>query len=428
MEGISCAVSNDKLLAFRQSTESTSLYNMYDFLIIGGGIVGLSTAWQLQQQRPDSSILLLEKESRVAAHQTGRNSGVLHAGIYYTPGSLKAQFCKEGVDATIQFCNEHDIPVEQCGKLVVATNDLEHERMLALYERAQENGLEVELLDGEELRLREPNIVGIGAIFVRTTGIADFPRISEQFAVNFEQLGGEVRLDSEVASIDETDAGISVSLTDGTTLQSQFLIACGGLMADRLAMMQGIDINFRIIPYRGEYFQLPATKNDIVKHLIYPIPDPDLPFLGVHLTRMIDGSVTVGPNAVQAWKREGYGRINLNLRDIASMFSFPGFWRVLWSNLGTGVRETWSSIFKRRYLRRVQVYCPSLSVKDLLPYRTGVRAMAVERDGTIVHDFLFAETKRSLHVCSAPSPAATSAIPIGRYICSKVVNTEETGV
>jgi L-2-hydroxyglutarate oxidase len=396
---------------------------MYDYIIVGGGIVGLSTAWQLQQQKPEAAILLLEKEPRVAAHQSGRNSGVLHAGVYYTPGSLKAKFCKEGVEATIAFCQEHDIPVEQCGKLVVATDAAEYERMLTLFERAIENGLDVKLLSSEELREREPNIVGAGAIYVATTGIADYPRICKQFASNLIALGGEVRFDSEVAVIEEGEESVEVSFSDGATVRTKYLIACGGLMADRLATMQGIDIDFKIIPFRGEYFQLPADKNDIVKHLIYPIPKPNMPFLGVHLTRMIDGSVTVGPNAVPGWKREGYGRVNFNLKEVIAMLAFPGYWRIMFANFRTGLCEIWDSIYKRGYLKRIQAYCPSLSVNDLRPYPTGVRGMAVRRDGTMIDDFLFVETQRSLHVCNAPSPAATSAIPIGRHICSKVLNS-----
>ena len=396
---------------------------VYDYLIIGGGIVGLSTAWQLQRRKPDSVILLIEKESDFATHQTGRNSGVVHAGIYYTPGSLKAQFCREGVDASIAFCRDNDIPVDQCGKLIVATNDTEHGRMLALYERAQENGLDVELLDAAELKRREPNIVGTGAIFLKTTAITDYAAISRSMASKFRELGGQVRLESEVAGIVETDDDITVSLTDGSRVESKYLIACGGLMADRLAKMQGIDIDFQIIPFRGEYYQLPPEKNDIVGHLIYPVPNPDLPFLGIHLTRMIDGSVTVGPNALQGWKREGYGRININIKDILSMAFFSGFWNMLRKNFRTGLREIRNSVYKRGYLKQVHKYCPSITTDDLLPYRTGVRAMAVLRDGTLLDDFLFVESPRSLHVCSAPSPAATSAIPIGAYVCDKLLDS-----
>jgi len=392
---------------------------VYDYLIIGGGIVGLSTAWQLQQRKPDSSILLLEKESELATHQTSRNSGVIHAGIYYTPGSLKAKFCKVGVEATIAFCRQYGIPVEQCGKLIVASNDEEHERLLGLFERASDNGLDVELLDASELRHREANIIGTGAIFLRTTGIADYPAITKEFANQFKKLGGEVRLNSVVTNLHESSGAVTATLADGQEISAGFLIVCGGLMADRLAMMQGIDIDFRVIPFRGEYYQLPPDKTDIVKHLIYPVPNPELPFLGIHLTRMIDGSVTVGPNALQGWKREGYGRININARDILEMVRFPGFWKALRNNFRTGLREIRNSIWKRGYLKQIHKYCPSITIDDLLPYRTGVRAMAVKRDGSLVDDFLLVESPRSLHVCNAPSPAATSAIPIGAHICDR---------
>ena len=393
---------------------------MFDYLIVGGGIVGLSTAWQLKQRDPDCSVLLLEKESDFALHQTGRNSGVIHAGIYYTPGSLKAQFCREGVEATIAFCNAHQIPVEQCGKLIVATNDDEHERLLSLYDRAQHNGLDVELLNAKELGDREPNVTGQGAIFLKTTGITDYPAMTKAMANVFRKLGGEIRLDSEVVDIEESTDKIAIQLADGCRFESEYLIACGGLMADRLALMQGIDIDFRIIPFRGEYYQLPVEKNGLIKHLIYPVPNPELPFLGIHLTRMIDGSITIGPNALQGWKREGYGRINLNLRDIASMLLFSGFWQLIRKNFRTGLRELSNSLWRRGYLSQVRKYCPAISLDDLQPYPAGVRAMAVLRDGSMVHDFLFEETARSLHVCSAPSPAATSAIPIGRYIIDRV--------
>jgi (S)-2-hydroxyglutarate dehydrogenase len=402
---------------------------VYDYLIIGGGIVGLSTAWQLQQRKPDSSILLLEKESCLAMHQTGRNSGVVHAGIYYTPGSLKAKFCKNGREATVEFCHQHGIPVQECGKLIVASNDEEHEHLLALFDRANDNGLDVELLDASELHRREPNIIGTSAIFLRTTGITDFAAIASKFGQEFERLGGEIRLNSSVRNLQESSDAVTATLANGQEIPTRFLIACGGLMADRLAMMQGIDINFQVIPYRGEYYQLPPGKNDIVRHLIYPVPNPELPFLGIHLTRMIDGSVTVGPNALQGWKREGYGRVNINLRDVFAMILFPGFWNALRKNLKTGLREFRNSISKRGYLKQIHKYCPSIEIDDLLPYRTGVRAMAVQRDGTLVDDFLLVESPRSLHVCNAPSPAATSAIPIGAHVCDLVdlaVSTSST--
>ncbi len=392
----------------------------YDFVIVGGGIVGLSTAWQLQQRQPEKKILLLEKEDQFAKHQTGHNSGVIHAGIYYAPGSLKAKFCKEGVDATIEFCEQNGIDYEQCGKLLVATDDIEHERMLALFERAKVNGLQVELLDAQQLKQREPNIVGTGAIFVKTTGIVDFQQVCIKMAERFREIGGETRLNTEVTQLLESDEGIMVGTKSNNNVLTKFLITCSGLMADRSTKMMGIDTDFQIIPYRGEYYRLPASKNNIVNHLIYPIPDPDLPFLGVHLTRMIDGSVTVGPNAVQGWKREGYGRININLKDCWDMLTFPGFWKATKENFKTGLIETKNSWWKPGYLKLVQKYCPSVELSDLQPYPAGIRAQAVMKDGSMVHDFLFAESPRSLHVCNAPSPAATSAIPIGGYICDKI--------
>ena len=401
---------------------------MYDYVIIGGGIVGLSTAWQLRQRKPASRILLLEKEAQVASHQTGHNSGVIHAGVYYAPGSLKAKFCKAGMAATIQFCQDNDIQYQQCGKLLVATNEIELERMHALFERSRENGLDVELIDTEELHRREPAIKGIGAFLVKATGIVDYQKICIRMAKLFAELGGEVRLNACVTNLRESANSIAVTTADGETLETRYLITCAGLMADRVTRMLGIDIDFQIIPYRGEYFRLPAAKNNIVKHLIYPIPDPDLPFLGVHLTRMIDGSVTVGPNAVQGWKREGYGRINISPRDVTSMLAFPGFWKVALKNLKSGIAETCDSVWKPGYLKRVQKYCPSIRLRDLEPYPAGIRAQAVLRDGTLVHDFLFAESARSLHVCNAPSPAATSAIPIGEYICDKVVAVQPPAV
>lgn len=396
---------------------------VYDYIIIGGGIVGVSTAWQLQQRHPDKKVLLLEKESVYSKHQTGHNSGVIHAGVYYAPGSLKAKFCKQGVKATMEFCDKHNVPYEQCGKLLVATTELEVERMKALFERCKENELDVEMLNAEQLKQREPNIVGLGGFFVKDTAIVNYQQVTTKMAEEFIELGGDALLNHEVVGLTETADKVEVNAQHYgalKTFEGRFLITCSGLMADRTTKMLGIPTNFQIIPFRGEYYQLPEKYNKIVNHLIYPIPDPDLPFLGVHLTRMIDGSVTVGPNAVQGWKREGYGRINISLRDIADMVRFPGFWRVLRNNWKTGIIETKNSLWKPGYLKLVQKYCPQLSLSDLQPYPAGIRAQAVMKDGSLVHDFLFAESPRSLHVCNAPSPAATSAIPIGGYICDKV--------
>lgn len=397
---------------------------MYDYIIVGGGIVGVSTAWQLKQAYPNKSILLLEKESGFAKHQTGHNSGVIHAGVYYAPGSLKADFCKRGVERTIEFCAKHDIPVENCGKLLVATDDAEMERMNALYQRCHDNGIEVELLDAVQLKLAEPNITGLGAILVKTTSIVNYTRVTEMMAKEFTELGGQVSLGTEVIAAKELPEEVQLTCkVDGQTLQlnGRFMITCSGLMADRMTKMLGIETDFQIVPYRGEYYLLDEKHNQVVNHLIYPIPDPELPFLGVHLTRMIDGTVTVGPNAVQGWKREGYGAVNFSLKDTWQMLNFAGFWKVTAKHLKTGLVEFKNSWWKPGYLKLVNKYCPSITVNDLKPYPAGIRAQAVMKDGTLVHDFLFAESPRSLHVCNAPSPAATSAMPIGEYICEKVI-------
>ncbi|MBY8119896.1 L-2-hydroxyglutarate oxidase [Vibrio fluvialis] len=397
----------------------------FDYVIVGGGIVGVSTAWQLKQQYPDKSILLVEKEAGFSRHQTGHNSGVIHAGVYYAPGSLKADFCKRGVERTLSFCAKHDIPVENCGKLLVATNEVEFERMQALFERCLQNELDVELLDAAQLKLAEPNITGLGAIYVKATSIVNYRLVTEKMAEEFKALGGEVCLSTEVVGLNETEQEISVQCRykgSPITFHSQFLVSCSGLMADRMTKMLGLETDFQIIPYRGEYYRLAPKHNQVVKHLIYPIPDPELPFLGVHLTRMIDGSVTVGPNAVQGFKREGYGKVNISVRDVWEMLSFTGFWKVTAKNLKTGLVEMKNSLWKPGYLQLVRKYCPSIELADLQPYPAGIRAQAVLSDGTLVHDFLFAESPRSLHVCNAPSPAATSAMPIGEYICQKIAD------
>ena len=391
----------------------------YDIVLIGGGIVGVSTAWKLKQYYPDAAILLIEKEHSLSQHQTGHNSGVIHAGVYYSPGSLKAELCKRGAVQTIAFCREHVLPYEQCGKLLVATDMVEYDRMNALESRCIQNGIQIERLSETELKKREPNIEGIGALLVPSTGITDYKKITVKMAELFISLGGVIKLDCEVKALEEFSNAVQIR-TPGNTVNAKFIIACGGLMADRLAAMMNIDIDFRIIPFRGEYYQLPPYYNRIVTHLIYPIPDPELPFLGVHLTRMIDGSVTVGPNAVLGWKREGYGRLNFNLKDSLEMVKFPGFWKVVAHNIKSGLDEIKDSFYKAGYLSRVRKYCPCLTISDLHPYPAGIRSQAVKSDGSLVHDFLFAESERSLHVCNAPSPAATSAIPISEYLCKKI--------
>lgn len=389
-----------------------------DFLVIGGGIVGISTAFELTHRYPGKSIAIVDKEPDLARHQTGHNSGVIHAGVYYQPGSLKATLCKEGLAATIRFCQEHNLAYDQCGKMLVATTPLELERLSALVDRCAQNGIEAERIDGAELHRREPHIFGLGAIFVPSTGITNYAAIARTMADLVQARGGRIQLSTQVLAIREQRDRVTVA-TDQGDIDAARVIVCAGLMADRLARMSGIETDFRIIPFRGEYYRLPASHNAIVKHLIYPIPDPALPFLGVHLTRMIDGSVTVGPNAVLGWAREGYSHQDVNLRDLAEMFAFKGFWKVVARNYASGAEELWNSLSRKRYLKLCQKYCPELTVEDLLPNPNGVRAQAVFADGTLAHDFIIENTARTVHVCNAPSPAATSAIPIGRFIADR---------
>jgi L-2-hydroxyglutarate oxidase len=387
----------------------------FDIAIIGGGIVGLATAREFARRYPGISIGVIEKEERLATHQTGRNSGVIHAGVYYAPGSLKARFCREGLAATMAFCRERAIPFEQCGKLIVATSEDERPRMDALFARARENGLEVEMLDAAELRRREPQIAGVGAFLVRATGIVDYGLVARAMADELQERGGTVITGEAVTGIVEDASGVTVE-TGKRRIRAKHLVACAGVQADRLARMCGVTTDFRIVPFRGEYFRLAAKHDHIVKHLIYPVPDPALPFLGVHLTRMIGGYVTVGPNAVLAFAREGYTFGAVNLRDLGEMIRYPGFRKVIRANLRSGMDEMLNSLSRRRYLALCQRYCPELRLGDLEPYRAGVRAQAVLGDGTLLHDFLIEGTGRTVHVCNAPSPAATSAMPIADHI------------
>jgi L-2-hydroxyglutarate oxidase len=343
---------------------------VYDFVIIGGGIVGMSTAMQMASEYPDAKILLLEKESGPAQHQTGHNSGVIHAGVYYTPGSLKAKFCLEGNRATKAFCDQHGIRYDACGKMLVATNEIEKERMKALWERTEANGLEREWLSGAELREREPNIVGLAGIFVPSSGIVNYAEVTRQMAAEFMKAGGVIRYNSEVTALDERADEVVVTTSTGV-YQARFLISCSGLMADRVVRMLGLEPEFQICPFRGEYYLLPKQHNQIVNHLIYPIPDPSMPFLGVHLTRMIDGTVTVGPNAVLALKREGYKKTDFSLGDMFEIFTSLGVLKVLKANFKPGLIEMRNSLFKSGYLKQVQKYCPSINKEDLTPYPPG---------------------------------------------------------
>jgi L-2-hydroxyglutarate oxidase len=391
-----------------------------DFCVIGGGIVGMATAVRLLEACPGAGVVVLEKEETLGYHQTGHNSGVIHAGIYYAPGSLKAKLCREGAEATKAFCAEHGIPFETCGKLLVATSPLEVERMAALEERAALNGIGCERIGRSELAEREPNVSGLGALFIAATGIVDYRQVCAALAGVVRAGGGSVETGARIDTIEETDSAVRLGAGERAWTGRQ-VIACAGLQADRMARLAGLEPVFQVVPFRGEYYALPPSRRGIVRSLIYPIPDPDLPFLGVHLTRMIDGGVTVGPNAVLGLAREGYRKGSINVRDVATYARFAGFWRMSRANLCSGVDELRSSLSKRRYLALCQRYCPSLLLEDLRPYPAGIRAQAVRRDGTLEHDFLFAETDRTVHVCNAPSPAATSALPIGAMVVERVL-------
>lgn len=395
---------------------------LYDYCVIGGGIVGLATAHRILQERPGASLVVLEKERVLAAHQTGHNSGVIHSGIYYPPGSLKAELCRRGAAATVAFATEHGIDYDVRGKLLVATNTAEHTRMMALHQRSAANSLTVDVLDAAELRRREPNICGVGALFVPTTGIIDYRRVTQVLADLVTAAGGRIELAAEVTGITESTDAVLVTGAEQLWMARR-LVVCGGLQADRLARLAGIKVDFQIVPFRGEYYQLPERRRDLVHHLIYPIPDPELPFLGVHLNATIDGHLTVGPNAVLGLSREGYKKGSVTLRDVAEYARYPGFYRVAAANVATGAREVRNSLLRRGYLNQCRKYCPELTLDDLQPREAGIRAQAVLRDGTLVHDFLIETTARTVHVLNAPSPAATSALPIAEKVAGMVLGT-----
>jgi L-2-hydroxyglutarate oxidase len=337
---------------------------VYDFAIVGGGIVGISTARSLLLSQPNAKINVLEKEADLAKHQTGRNSGVIHAGVYYRPGSLKATFCRAGAQATLRFCEERGIEVERCGKLIVATNQIELDRLNGLEERTAANSIAFERLGQTELRRREPRIVGLGALYIPSTAIVSYTSVVRAMAADFTSSGGEIRLREQVVSVKERTDEV-VIVTSRGEIRALRLVACAGLFADRIARWCGLEDDFKIVPFRGEYYRLGSDKNRIVNHLIYPVPDPALPFLGVHLTRMIDGSVTVGPNAVLSLKREGYSRFAFSAADTLETLTFAGFWRVARQHLRSGSEEMMNSLIKSKFLAQCKKYCPELQASDL---------------------------------------------------------------
>ncbi len=388
---------------------------IYDHVVVGGGIVGASTARHLVEAEPGRSVLLIDKEQEFGRHQTGHNSGVIHSGIYYAPGSLKADMCRRGAMLTEEYAAARGIPFERTGKLLVATRPREQAGLAALQERATVNGIATELIDGAELRRREPHVTGLGALLVPSTGITDFGAVNRAFADDVRAGGGELRTGTAVTGVRESGSEVVLETTGGE-LRARQAVFCAGVQADRMARLAGLEVDFRIVPFRGEYYDVVPEKADLVSHLIYPVPDPALPFLGVHLTRSVGGGLNVGPNAVLGLAREKYPRFSFDRRDALDILRFTGMWRVARRHARTGLRELWNSASKRSYLQECRRYCPELELADLTPREAGIRAQAVMRDGSFVHDFLLRSTPRTLHVVNAPSPAATSAIPIGAEI------------
>jgi (S)-2-hydroxyglutarate dehydrogenase len=392
---------------------------MYDFVIIGGGIVGLSTGMALGKHYPNARILVVEKESNWAFHQTGNNSGVIHSGIYYKPGSFKAKFCRDGCRSMVEFCQEHGIAHEVCGKVIVATDEKELPRLENLYQRGLENGIDVKRMTPEEVKEVEPHVSCVGGILVSSTGIANYKQVCLKYAEIIRQQGGELRLNTKVEKI-VTSGSHQVLETNNGTFETRFVINCAGLHSDRVAKMGKADPKAKIVPFRGEYYELTPEKRYLVKGLIYPVPNPDFPFLGVHFTRMIDSSVHAGPNAVLSLKREGYNKTDFDLRDFAEVMTYPGFWKLAAKHADEGIQEIIRSFSKAAFTKSLQKLIPEVQQEDLVPTHAGVRAQALMNDGKLVDDFLIVQGQNSIHVCNAPSPAATSSIEIGKAIVAQI--------
>lgn len=392
----------------------------YDCIIVGGGIVGLATAYKLINRQPSLRLLLLEKESRVAAHQTGNNSGVIHSGIYYKPGSLKARNCREGYRQLVEFCREYGIAHEICGKLVVATQDQELPRLEELYRRGVANGLSgVRWLELAEMREIEPHVTGIKALRVPETGIVDFVGMAQRLVQQLEVAGVEVHLGERVDSIRRGQPWSEVG-TAHRAYQSRTVVTCAGLQSDRLARLTQRELPMRIVPFRGEYYELVPERAGLVKHLIYPVPDPAFPFLGVHFTRMVRGGVEAGPNAVLAFGREAYRKTDFNPADFWETITWPGFRKMARRYWRTGLGEFHRSLSKAAFVCALQRLIPEITAADLVPGGAGVRAQACHRDGSLLDDFMIVEDREIVHVCNAPSPAATASLSIGASIADVV--------
>ena len=388
----------------------------FDIAIIGGGIVGLATAKALIEQRPHLRLVLLEAEDRLATHQTGHNSGVIHSGLYYKPGSLKAKLCAEGRDDMYRFCKEYGIPHEACGKIVVATRQDELPRLQDLYNRGTANGLDgLRWLTAEAIREFEPHSSGIRGLFVKQTGIVDYKAVARQFGDILLNQGCGIKTGARVVGFRRQNGSIVLSTQTGDIL-CKALVNCGGLQCDRVARICGTDPEVKIIPFRGEYYEVDPSKRSLVRNLIYPVPDPQFPFLGVHFTRRIDGAIEAGPNAVLAFKREGYKKTDFSPADVVETLRFPGFWRMASRYCLTGMGEMWRSLRKEAFVTALRRLVPELTAADVRPAESGVRAQAVDTTGRLLDDFHVVRGPQMIHILNAPSPAATASLAIGRAI------------
>jgi len=392
---------------------------MHDCVIIGGGIVGLATAVAVGKRNPKASILVLEKEAELAQHQTGRNSGVIHSGIYYKPGSYKAKFARQGSRTMVEFCREHGIKHDVCGKVIVATCEAQLPQLEKLFKRGLENELPVAKLTSEQVREVEPHVKCLAGIKVPTTGIVDYKQVCAKYADLVGIQGGVVRTGVKVLGIQSTSDAHRIETTAGT-FEARFIINCAGLHSDRVAKLAGVQPQAQIVPFRGEYYELVPERRHLVKTLIYPVPNPDFPFLGVHFTKMIDGSVHAGPNAVLAFKREGYHKTDFSARDTWETLTYRGFWKLAKKNLGEGMMEMRRSFSKKQFVRSLQELIPEVTDADVIPTHAGVRAQALLPDGGMVDDFLFVDDRNAIHVCNAPSPAATASLEIANIIANRV--------
>jgi len=393
----------------------------YDIAIIGGGIVGTATALSILKEK-SVKLLLLESESVLAAHQTGNNSGVIHSGLYYKPGSLKATNCTTGRDMMYAFCEEHNLPHDKCGKIVVATNKAEIPALNMLEERGRANGLTgIKRIASEEIKLYEPHASGIDGLFVPQTGIVDYIAVTNKYAELLKAKGGEIKLNSKLTAV-KRDGKDLILRTEHEECRTKFVVNCGGLQSDRIAKLFGVDPKLQIISFRGEYYQIKKEKEYLVNNLIYPVPDPQFPFLGVHFTRMIGGGVEAGPNAVFAFSKEGYKKSDINLSELFSSLTYPGFIKIAAKYWKTGMGEMYRSFSKSAFTSALQKLIPEIKEEDLEEGGSGVRAQACSKDGKLIDDFLIVENGKILNVCNAPSPAATSSLSIGSYIKDKVIN------